>query len=87
MPIAGRIALRIDDGFGENFGVLLRLGSGGEVLRVFPADVHVVVDERQEIVSVGAGGIAQIDHRHLVAVVFDGDGPIVPGQIPFGIKG
>ena len=87
LPVAGSITFRVYDGLGEDFGVLLRFGPGSEIAGVLPAHVHVVVDERQEIVSVGAGGIAQIDHRHLVAVVFDGDGPIVPGQIPFGIKG
>ena len=85
LPVVGSVSLRVDDGLGKDFGVLFRLGSCGEIARVLPAYVHVVVDERQEVVPVGAGGVSQIDHRHLIAVVFDGDGPIVPGQVSFGV--
>ena len=46
-----------------------------------------MVDEGQEVVSVGAGGVPQVDDRHLVAVVLQGHSAIVPGQIPFCIKG
>ena len=86
LPVAGSITFRVYDCFGEDFGVFFRLSPGGEIVGVLPAHVHIVVDERQEIVPIGAGGIAQIDHRHLVAIVLDGDSTIVPGQIPFGVQ-
>ena len=46
-----------------------------------------MVDECQEIIPVRASGIPQVDDRHLVAVVLHSDGPIVPGQVAFGIQG
>ena len=46
------ISIRIDDGLSEDLGILLRLGAGGNVFRILPADIHVVIDESQQIVSV-----------------------------------
>ena len=46
------IAVRIDDGLGQDFGVFLGLGTGREIVWVTPSNVHIPVDQRQQIVSV-----------------------------------
>ena len=46
-----------------------------------------MVDEGEQVVAVRAGGVAQIHHRHLVAVVSGGNGAVVSGQISLGIQG
>ena len=63
------VSLRADDGLGEDLGVLLRLCAGSEVVRLFSGDVHIAVDERQQIVSVRAGRITQIDDRDMLIAV------------------
>ena len=87
LPVVGCVPLRVDNGLGQDLGVLLRLGAGGQVLLILTADIHVVVDEGQQVVAVRAGGVAQVDDRHLIAVALGGNGPVVAGQIPFGVKG
>jgi len=46
------IAARIDDGFGEDLRVFFRLRPRRKVVRMLPRDVHVSVDERQQIAPV-----------------------------------
>ena len=46
------IAIGVDNGFGKNLGVLLRLGSSRQVLGIFSCDVHVAVDQCQQVVAV-----------------------------------
>ena len=81
------VSLRADDGLGEDLGVLFGFGAGSEVVRLFSGDVHIAVDERQQVVAVRAGGVAQVDDRHLIAIALGGNGPVIAGQIPFGVKG
>ena len=81
------VSLRADDGLGEDLGVLFGFGAGGEVVRLFSGDVHIAVDERQQVVSVRAGRITQIDDGDmLVAVIFFGNRAVVAGEITFGIQ-
>ena len=56
------ITVWIDDGLGQDFGVFLGLGTGRKIVRVIPGNVHIPVDQRQQIVSVRAGGISQVDN-------------------------
>ncbi|CAN3993492.1 Crp/Fnr family transcriptional regulator, partial [Dysosmobacter welbionis] len=81
LPVVRGVPLRVDDGLCKDLGVLLRLGAGGQVLLILTTDIHVVVDEGQQIVSIRASGVAQIDDRHLIAVASGGNGPVVPGQV------
>ena len=46
------IAVRIDDGLGQDFCVFLGLGPGCKIVRVTPGNVHIPVDQRQQIVTV-----------------------------------
>ena len=46
------VSLRADDGLGEDLGVLFGFGADSEVIRLFSGDVHIAVDERQQIVAV-----------------------------------
>jgi len=81
------VPLRADDGLGEDLGVLFGFGAGSEVVRLFSGDVHIAVDERQQIVAVRAGGVTQIDDGDmLVAVIFFGNRAVVAGEITFGIQ-
>jgi hypothetical protein len=58
--IVGAVAGGVDDGLGDDLGVLLRFGSGREILWLPAVDIHVAVDEVQQIVTpgpvLGAGG-------------------------------
>ena len=46
------ITIGVNNGFGKNLGVLLRLGSSRQVLGIFSCDVHVAVDQCQQIVAI-----------------------------------
>ena len=46
------LAILVHDGLGQDLGVFLRLGPGGQIFRFRPAHVHVVVDESQQVVPV-----------------------------------
>ena len=76
----------IDDGLGKDLGVLFRLRPRRNILCVLSRHVHIPVDQCQQIAAVGAGGVSQVDDRHMVAVIFLGYGAIVSGQIAFGIQ-
>ena len=78
--------LRIDDGLGQDLCVFFRLGFRGKVGGVLLGGVYVAIDEGQQIVTVGTGGVPQVDNRNLVTIIFPGYGPVVSGQISLGIK-
>ena len=81
------VSLRADDGLGEDLGVLFGFGAGGEVVRLFSGDVYIAVDERQQIVAVRAGGIAQVYNGDmLIAVILFGNRAVVAGEIALGIQ-
>ena len=81
------VPLRAYDGLGKDLGILLRLCAGREIIRLFSGNVHIAVDERQQIVTVRAGGIAQIDDGDmLIAVILFGDRAVVAGEITLGIE-
>ena len=48
--------------------------------------IHVAIDESQQVVPIGSCGIPQVDHGDLVAIVFAGHGAVVPGQVSLGIQ-
>ena len=76
------VSLRADDGLGEDLGVLFGFGADSEVIRLFSGDVHIAVDERQKIVAVRAGGVAQIYNGDmLIAVILFGNRAVVAGEI------
>ena len=82
-----RVSLRAYDGLGKNLGILLRLCAGGEVVRLFSGDVHIAVDERQQVVAVREGGVAQIDDGNmLITVILFGNRAVVTGEITLGIQ-
>ena len=86
LPVVG-VSLWADDGLGKDLGVLFGFGAGSEVIRLFSGDVHIAVDERQQIVAVRAGGVAQVYNGDmLIAVVLFGDRAVVAGEITLGIQ-
>ena len=86
LPVV-RVSLWADDGLGEDLGVLFGFGAGSEVVRLFSGDVHIAVDEHQQIVAVRAGRITQIDDGDmLIAVILFGNRAVVAGEITFGIQ-
>ena len=81
------VPLRAYDGLSKNLGILLRLCAGSEVVRLFSGDVHIAVDERQQIVAVRAGGVAQVYNGDmLVAVILFGNRSVVAGEVTLGIQ-
>ena len=81
-----RILPGVDDGLGENLGVLLRLGPAGQIVFLHFRFVHVAVDEGQQIVPVRVTGVAQVDDRYVVTVILPGNGAVVPGQVALGVQ-
>ena len=86
LPAIGTVSIRTDDRLGEDLGILLRLGFCGNIFRIFHRDIHVLIDQGEEVVTVRPCGVAQIDHRHLIAVAVFCDGSIVPGEVPLRIQ-
>ena len=82
----GSLPLRVDDGLGQDFGVLFRLGLGCNVLGILPVFVHVSVDQGQQVVSIRPGRFPEIHHRNPVSVGISGDGAVVSGQVALGIQ-
>ncbi|KAF5029600.1 hypothetical protein DSECCO2_646880 [anaerobic digester metagenome] len=81
------LAAGVDDGFGDDLGVFLRLGLCHKVVFVGKVSVHVGIDQLEHIVAVGTGGISKVNDRHMVAVVVTGNGAIVAVEVPLGISG
>ena len=52
LTVGRGIPLRVHNSLGEDLGVLLRFGTGGQILLVLLADVHIVVDQGQQVVAV-----------------------------------
>ena len=52
LTILGSVAVRVDNGLGEDLGVFLCARSGSEVLRMLARNIHVVIHQRQEIEAV-----------------------------------
>ena len=77
LPAILIVTARIDDGFGKNLRIFFRFCPRRKVVRMFPCDVHVAVDERQQIAPVRARRVAQIDHGDVVAVVFFRDRAVI----------
>ena len=46
------IAIGVDNGFGKDLGVFLRLGSSRQVLGILSCDIHVAVDQCQQIIAI-----------------------------------
>ena len=86
LPVV-RVSLRADDGLGEDLGVLFGFGAGSEVIRLFSGDVHIAVDERQQVVAVRAGGVAQVYNGDmLVVVILFCNRAVVAGEVALGIQ-
>ena len=66
LAVVGGIAAGIDNGLGQDLGVLFGLGPGSQILRIGPGNVPVPVDQGQEIVAVGAGWISQVNDRDVI---------------------
>ena len=86
LPMVGG-SLRADDRLCEDLGILLRLCSGGKIIRLRSGNVHIAIDECQQVVAVRAGGVAQVDDGDMfIAIVFLGDGAVVAGEVALGIQ-
>ena len=86
LPVIARItAANVDDGFRCDLGVFLRLCLCAQILRIRQIHVHVLVHEMQNVVLIRAGGVTQIQHRDIVAVILFGDISIISSNVPLGI--
>ena len=75
------IAVRVDDGLGQDLGILFCLSTGCQILRVVSGDVHVAVDQCQQIVAVRPGRVTQVDDRHIVPIALFRNRSIVTGEV------
>ena len=80
------VAVRVDDGLGEDLGIFFCARTGGKILRMLACNIHVVIHQRQEIEAVRAGWVAQVDDGYLVAVIPGGDGTVVARQVSLGVQ-
>ncbi len=78
---------RRDDGLRDDFGVSFRLGLEQECVRVLPVGVHVLVHQVQQVESIAAGGVAQVDDPHPVAVALLGDPAVIAHHVAFCVRG
>ena len=81
---AARFHAGENDGLGNDFGVLFRLGFVLYFIRP-GIQIHVLVDEVQKVVSVRAHGIAQINDRNVIAIILGGDRAVVAHDVTLGI--
>ena len=81
------VSLRADDRLCEDLGILLRFSSGTKIIRLRSGNVHIAVDECQQVVAIRAGGVAQVnDGDMFISIVFLGDGAVVTGKVALGIQ-
>ena len=78
---------RRDDGLGDDLGVPLGLGLVEQIVRVLLEQIHVFVHQVKKIESIAAGGIAQVDDPHPVAVAFLGDPAVIAHHVAFCVRG
>ncbi len=84
LPVVS-VAVRRHDGLGQYLGVLLRFGTGGKTAGR-PCLIHVVVDERQQVVAIRARGVTQIHHRNMIAVIFLCHRAVVAGEVTLCVR-
>ena len=76
---------RLNDGFGADLGVLLHLCPCPEVIGVRMILIRVLGDEVKHVRPIASGGIAQVNHRYLVAVTLPRNGTVVTVDVPLGV--
>ena len=86
LPEGSGIHAGEDDGFGNDLGILLSLCLVYQFLGMLLVQIHILVDQMQKVISIGAGGVTQINHRNLIAVLL-GDGSVVAHNITLGVRG
>ena len=74
-----------DDGLGYDLGVLFSLRFVGEVVGFFLPEIHILVYEMEQIVTVRLGGVTQVNDSNVVSVVFLCDLAVVSVQVALGI--
>lgn len=52
LPAVAVIAVRVDNGFGKDLGILFGLRTCYQILRVVPGNIHIAVDQCQQIIAV-----------------------------------
>ena len=86
LPERGCIHPREDDRFGNYLRVFFRFGSKSNVIRILLREVHVLVDQMQQVVAVRACRVTQINDRDVVTVDL-ADVTVVAHDIALGIGG
>ena len=76
-----------NDGLGDNFGVLLGFSFVGQLVGIRLVQIHILVDKVKQIVPIGAGRVAQVNHRNVVTVTVFRHHAIIAEQISFCIGG
>ena len=86
LPTVAVIAVRVDNGLGQDLGVFFCFCAGRQIPRLLSGDIHVPVDQRQQIVAIRAGGITQVDNRDIVPIALLGDGSVIPGKVALAVQ-
>ena len=84
LPVVS-VAVRRHDGLGQYLGVLLRFGACCDITCCL-CFIHVVVDERQQVVAIRARGVTQIHHGNMIAIIPRRHCAIVAGEVTLGIQ-
>ena len=71
---------------GQDLGVFFCFCAGRQIPRLLSGDIHVPVDQRQQIVAIRAGGITQVDNRDIVPIALLGDGSVIPGKVALAVQ-
>ncbi len=80
------IAVRVDNGLGQYLSVFFCFCASRQIPRLLSGNVHVSVDQCQQIVAIRAGGISQVDDGDIVPIALLGNGTVIPGQVALAVQ-
>ena len=86
LPEGSSIHTGEDNGLGNDLSILFSLCLVHQFLGMLLVQIHILVDQVEKVIAIGAGRVTQINHGDLVAVLL-GDGSVVAHDIALGIRG
>ena len=73
-----------DDGLRDDLGVFFASGLIYQLVRVRLVQVHIFIDQMQEVIAVAPGRVPKVDYRNMISIVL-GDLAVVAHDIAFGV--